>query len=494
MTSPPPPHILIQSGPEKGRELVIPEDGARLGRATENDISIADATMSRFQCRLYFRDGFLHIMDLGSTNESLVNNQPVTDQALRYGDEILIGESILRVVNDGISKPALNEDAPAAIADPGPSIQMGGDESPAPIVFQPDAPEPTAAAAPAPVPVAEPVAAPAPGTNAPAPVAPTPSVVEEVDLGFGKSESQDEENEKSPRGSNVLNLLLTLVVMLLLMGIFAVFYFQPNNDVVIQDNDNSLQLEYEKVESGNGNIFRYSVMVDTNGLARAEVHDLKNQRDIILEEQIDAEVFEEFRNQMLNQQDTFFALRSEYEGQPVGDHESYDILLVFGREAKRVRVANQLEPDAFLDLREKIESFAADALGLITVDMSPEKLREEAQLAWLNAQKLYEEREIQNRNLWQATQNLKDVQWLLQTIEPKPEYYEQAVRLREQWLKELYSTLNSLEFEAARARQIGDLQSAIGYYRRILATFPEENHEFYKNAYNTLTRLEQEVN
>nr|MDA3875241.1 FHA domain-containing protein [Kiritimatiellia bacterium] len=89
----PPPHLLIEEGPEKGRELVIPEKGARLGRALENDITISDAAMSRFQCRMYFRDDFLHIMDLGSTNETLVNNEPVSDRALRYGDEILIGES-----------------------------------------------------------------------------------------------------------------------------------------------------------------------------------------------------------------------------------------------------------------------------------------------------------------------------------------------------------------------------------------------------------------
>ena len=61
-------HLIVEEGPERGREISIPEAGARVGRARENDIVLDDASLSRFQCRFYFKEDRLYVMDLGSTN------------------------------------------------------------------------------------------------------------------------------------------------------------------------------------------------------------------------------------------------------------------------------------------------------------------------------------------------------------------------------------------------------------------------------------------
>lgn len=477
------PHLIITEGPEKGRELVVPPEGARLGRATENDLSVADAAMSRFQCRLYFRDGFLHVMDLGSTNETLVNDQPVSDRALRYGDEILAGESLIKVVNDGLSADSVGV---AADQEPEPEPE------PAPIVFNLEGGEPgaseekTTGKEPPPADVEVEPESPEPQ--------PHPSVVD-VDLGFGRREEEEDDGEHGERKSSVVQLLVVLVTMLVVIGIGALVLMAPPGEQAgeQQQRDDTVRVYYEKVIAGDGNIFRYAVDLDRDGTLSGEVHDLQNQRSLEREEQVEEERLDRFRQQVLNQQDTFLPLQEEYRGVPAGNHESYTLTVIYGREAKTVRVANQLEPDAFKQMRERVEAFANTELNFRSYNIPPDELRAMARRSWENARKLYAERDVKNSNLWEATRKLKDVRFLLESIEPKPDYYREAVERRREWRSALMDKVGNLDFEAVRAYQVGDFARAAELYRQILATFPEKGSSIYKQAENTLIRIEQEL-
>lgn len=464
------PHLLIEEGPEKGREICIPAKGARMGRAEENDIQIADAAMSRFQCRMYFRDEFLYIMDLGSTNETLVNNEPVSDSALRFGDEILIGESLIKVINDGLHEKPSAAKAPQAVMMP------ETEPAPAPIIFNlgDDSPPPPEAAVPE--------------------ESKTPSIMD-VDLGLGHREDLEEAKQKGTQTSGISLLLVTLVTMLLVFGAgFLIMIKTAPVPVEVTKEDKSLQFFYEKVIAGNGNIFRYALKLDDQGELTAEVHDLRQQRSIVRKEQVDPDRLASLRDRLLGNKDSLVALQDEYEGLPINSHESYNLTVIFGKDAKTVRVANQLEPDAFKQVREQIEAFSNNELGLINPDIPPEELRRLAADSWENAQSLFAARDVKNGNLWEATQKLKDVVFLLETIEPKPPYYQEAVTLREQWRRILLEKVQNLEFEAIRAHTMGDPARSMELNRRILATFPEKSHTEYKDAYNRLTQIEQEMN
>ncbi len=94
--------ILVDEGPEKGREIEVPAQGARFGRSSKNDISINDEKVSRHHCRFYFKsDGQLAIADLGSANQTLLNDQTVHESPLNIGDRVTIGDTVLRVIDDG---------------------------------------------------------------------------------------------------------------------------------------------------------------------------------------------------------------------------------------------------------------------------------------------------------------------------------------------------------------------------------------------------------
>jgi hypothetical protein len=94
-------HILVEQGEDAGKQLTVPEEGARVGRSSENDIVLVDPLLSRHHCRLFFKDGGLWVTDLGSANETIVNGNTIVETAVHRGDRITIGDTVLQIVDDG---------------------------------------------------------------------------------------------------------------------------------------------------------------------------------------------------------------------------------------------------------------------------------------------------------------------------------------------------------------------------------------------------------
>jgi pSer/pThr/pTyr-binding forkhead associated (FHA) protein len=79
-----------------GRQVSLSTSGASLGRAQDNDVHVPDEHASRHHARIDVQQGAYVISDLGSANGTFVNNQRIQRQALRDGDEIRIGDTVLR--------------------------------------------------------------------------------------------------------------------------------------------------------------------------------------------------------------------------------------------------------------------------------------------------------------------------------------------------------------------------------------------------------------
>ncbi len=73
----------------------------RIGRAPDNDLVLGDGRVSRHHGRIGGRLGTLVYTDLGSTNGSRVNGEPVIEVVLGAGDRILVGDTTLEVRLDG---------------------------------------------------------------------------------------------------------------------------------------------------------------------------------------------------------------------------------------------------------------------------------------------------------------------------------------------------------------------------------------------------------
>jgi diguanylate cyclase (GGDEF)-like protein len=79
-----------------GREIVV-------GRDTDNDICVDLATISRRHARLFAKkNGEAWVEDLGSTNGTLVNDEPIDGpRQLHNGDLLRFGGSILKFIEGG---------------------------------------------------------------------------------------------------------------------------------------------------------------------------------------------------------------------------------------------------------------------------------------------------------------------------------------------------------------------------------------------------------
>lgn len=91
--------LRVQAGPPgtAGREFVLSRPAMTIGRRADQDIVLGDPSVSRVHARLEVAPDGVSIVDLDSTNGTLVNGHPVrmSRVALRVGDRIQVGAVVL---------------------------------------------------------------------------------------------------------------------------------------------------------------------------------------------------------------------------------------------------------------------------------------------------------------------------------------------------------------------------------------------------------------
>jgi len=101
------PRLLV-SGPEPGpdgssqRTYELTAPVTMLGRGTDCDLRLVDPGVSRHHAELRVEDGEVVLVDLGSTNGTFVNGQPVRRVTLADGTQVTLGRTTLVFRRDGI--------------------------------------------------------------------------------------------------------------------------------------------------------------------------------------------------------------------------------------------------------------------------------------------------------------------------------------------------------------------------------------------------------
>ncbi len=94
--------LTFESGPFAGRMVALPSQMVNFGRAPDNDVVVGDPATSGHHGRIEVRGGYFWVSDLGSTNGTLVNGEPVIEKQLSDGDLIAIGQNTMRFTLEGI--------------------------------------------------------------------------------------------------------------------------------------------------------------------------------------------------------------------------------------------------------------------------------------------------------------------------------------------------------------------------------------------------------
>jgi pSer/pThr/pTyr-binding forkhead associated (FHA) protein len=88
--------LRIKSGDAKGARHQVTAPVVNLGRAESNEIRISDPSVSASHAKVQLREGVWTLTDLGSSNGSLVDDEPVTDETpLSPGATIKLGEVLI---------------------------------------------------------------------------------------------------------------------------------------------------------------------------------------------------------------------------------------------------------------------------------------------------------------------------------------------------------------------------------------------------------------
>ena len=83
--------LVIQSGPDRGTEITLRPGRNRLGRHADNDVEIRDESVSGHHCEITPDTGGLRVVDLGSTNGTFVEGEPIQEAVVQPGQRLQVG-------------------------------------------------------------------------------------------------------------------------------------------------------------------------------------------------------------------------------------------------------------------------------------------------------------------------------------------------------------------------------------------------------------------
>lgn len=136
--------LVARTGTLIGNEYEIPATGrVVIGRSQSCDIVLPSNHVSRQHAELVFRDGHLHVLDLGSSNGTFVNRKRITESRLETSDELRLDTLVFRVegppprvpadaektVEIGRTASGPSQEAPPSAAPPTQAVQQSAESA-----------------------------------------------------------------------------------------------------------------------------------------------------------------------------------------------------------------------------------------------------------------------------------------------------------------------------------------------------------------------------
>jgi len=331
--------------------------------------------------------------------------------------------------------------------------------------------------------------------DAPTPAAPGADVV--VDLGFGR---EDATSALAKR--NFLRPVLWSVAAILILVVGTTIILDPANRAkartptkpLASGEADKLLIYYEKVEAGTGSIFRFELTLSPGGVLAVKIDDLSAQeRHVRKEKSISPAMLSELAHSVENS--GFFSLDQSYTGFAADANtlQEWTLTAAVGKKAHTCRVSNRTEPDSFRALREKLETFSKNELGIWAIQFSSDKLTELARTALAVAKKKYEERDVRYGNIYESMRSYQEAIFYLDTVNPKPDFYAEIMDGYEAAESELDKRYKDQNFRSDRAINLSDWPTAARELRILCELIPDRNDERNREAARKLLDVENRL-
>lgn len=439
------------SGPMSGTRFEVGPGGVRLGRSSSNDVHIPDEELSRNHC-LFEQSGEagIRITDLASANGTFVNGEQLGSDSreLKGGDEIEVGSTKLSVVGE---EPAV---APrAAGVKVAATIDLGLGSAPA---------------------------------------------------GAAKGEAASRKPSKTQGGHRrtmIANVLWVVAALTVAAAIAVVLCApreseKPITPVVEEKPEQKLvSLRYEKIEADSARVFSYRMEIDGSGFLRVAFDDVPGENRHVDKK---AKLSDKAKKRILEilEKPGFAALEDEYVGSSVEAEnalKSFRIRVVRWNSIKDVLVENTQEPDAFREVREALETFSRNELGIWAIQYSKEKLIELSDESAKVGDAKWEDREVEYGNLSAAVKAYKDALFYLETINPKPDGYAEIKEKLARTEAELKQRYEDQRFLADKAMNLGDWETAQNELKILCELVPDRDDPRHAEANARLVDVENRM-
>ena len=412
--------ILVTVGPLRGRRFAVTERGLRLGRSSTCEIAMPDPALSRNHCLFELRDGDLWVTDLASANGTVVNGVALGADSRRLvvGDVVSAGDSSLVIVGAGEPAPAQRQPGSSGTAD-----------------------------------------------------------ASALDLGLGEEREAEAAAPVPPK-----RILLWVAAVVAVVGAAALILSggkdgadaEPAVQALAPERPVLHAFRFEKVEAGPKGIYRYALKLDAAGTLSVEIDDVpKENRHVRKSAALSTNALEEL-DRILSAQD-LSALDPEYTGVPLeaGTLKSFALTVVRGGRVFATAVENTQEPPAFRAVRERLETFSKNELGIWAIQFPAEKLVEMSAESRRAGDAKWEERDVQHGNLAAALAAYREAVFYLETVNPKPAGYGALVARRDEVARVLEARYRDQRFLADRAINLADWETARRELRILCELVPD---------------------
>ena len=447
--------LLVAAGPLSGRRFAVPEAGLRLGRSSSCEMSIADPALSRNHCLFEIREESLWVTDLASANGTFVNGRELGAESVRLapGDVVTAGDTEVKVVAAGDAEVMVGEAGDAEVKD----VAAEANDAPA------------------------------------------------VDLGFGRDETVEGEaaDEGAAPRPNVLRLVLWGVAGLaVLAAAYMIVGVPPQGSdepaaakpIVEEEPPNAgklVAIAFEKVQASPEGIYRFALDYGADGTLSAVVDDVpKANRHV--EKSVRLAPAKMERLEHLFKDAALYALEPVY-SQPAlraGEQRTTRLKVVRTVHVFETCVENMQEPETLRDVREQLEAFAKNELGIWGIDKSVDELKAMSAEARRTGDAKWTERDVQHGNLAQAIAAYDEAVMLLGTVTPKPDGYDALIARIREAKEELDRRYRDQCFRADRAINLKDWPTALAELRVLCDLVPDERDPRHAEANAKLLDVE----
>ena len=98
--------LVVLSAGMTGRTQELKVDKTTIGRVEDNTFQIAEPSVSSHHCEVLLRGSEVVVRDLNSTNGTFINGEKVTEQAMKPGQILRLGQVELRLETEAPAAPA----------------------------------------------------------------------------------------------------------------------------------------------------------------------------------------------------------------------------------------------------------------------------------------------------------------------------------------------------------------------------------------------------